>query len=121
MGHKSPMSFGPGFRRWTSPAAVALAAALTMGLPVLALAKAGAEPVVSEAQLKRLLETQGYHNVRLTSLEPETLFPQPQRLQSQSDAVLQREAAHTGWNGTARRDGRTFNVYLSPSGQLIER
>jgi hypothetical protein len=121
MYHKSPMSFGLGCRRSAPRAAVALVAALTMGLPSLALAKASASPVMSEAQLKQSLEAQGYRNVRLTSLEPEVLFPQPQRVEPQSAATLESEAAHTGWNGTADGDGLTFDIYVSPSGQVLAR
>jgi hypothetical protein len=44
MYHNSRMLFSLGCRRWTSHAAVALAAVLTMGLPSLALAAASGAP-----------------------------------------------------------------------------
>jgi hypothetical protein len=121
MYHNSPMSFSVGCRRWTPHAAVALAAVLTMGLPSLALAAANTASTMSEAQLKQRLEAQGYRHIRLTPLVPEAMFPQPQRVEPQDAVTLQSEAAHVGWNGTATREGRTINIYLSRSGQIIAR
>jgi hypothetical protein len=77
--------------------------------------------VISEAQLKQRLEALGYGDIRLTSLEPEAMFPQPQRIEPQDAATLGSEAVHVGWNGTAKREGRTTAIYLSPSGQIIAR
>jgi hypothetical protein len=119
MHRKLPTSFSAGHRRWIGCAAVALSVALTTSLPSLALADV--LPVMSVAQVKQSLEAQGYSNIQLTWSRPELLFPQPQRMQPQNDETLQHQAALVGWNGTANRDGRTFDIYVTRSGQILER
>jgi hypothetical protein len=102
--------------------ATALAGVLTVGLSSLAAAQmSGPSPVMSEAQVTRQLEAEGYSNIKLTPFEPNRADPQPQLNQESSGSSLQGEAAHLGWNGTATKDGRTVNIYVSSSGIVRDR
>jgi hypothetical protein len=101
----------------------ALAAALlTVGLPALTVAQLpGAPAVMSEAQVRQQLKAQGYHNIRLTPIEPNPLDSEPQlQHDGNSPSTLRHEATHVGWNGTASKDGRRVNVYVSRSGVVTE-
>jgi hypothetical protein len=118
----SPNSWTPFRQHLATHARAALTTMLLLGLPSMAIAGGDDHPtVMSEAQIKQILEARGYSGIRLTPLEPNTLNPQPQRGQPQSATLLESETARIGWNGTASKAGRTVNVYLSGSGQVFAR
>jgi len=72
--------------------------------------------VMTEAQLIERLEAEGYTEIWLSTERPTEFTPRPEisaRLNS-DDPVAQSTPALPGWNGTARKDGRTLDVYVDP-------
>jgi hypothetical protein len=74
--------------------------------------------VASYAQLVQQLEAQGYANIKVTPLFPNLFDPRPELIHpdltftSPGDKVAQATPVHWGWNGTAEKNGRTFEVYV---------
>jgi hypothetical protein len=72
--------------------------------------------VMNEAQLIDRLHAEGYTDVWLTTERPTSFTPRPEisaRLDP-DDPVAQSTPVLAGWNGTARKDGRTVDVYVDP-------
>ena len=72
--------------------------------------------VMSEGELIEKLQAEGYTDVWLTTERPTAFTPRPEisaRL-SPDDPVAQSTPVLLGWNGTARKDGRTVDVYVDP-------
>ena len=75
-----------------------------------------APAVMNEAELIDRLHAAGYTDVWLTTERPTSFTPRPEmsaRLDP-DDPVAQSTPVLTGWNGTARKDGRTVDVYVDP-------
>jgi hypothetical protein len=74
--------------------------------------------VASYAQLIRQLQSEGYTDIKVTPLSPNMFDPRPELMHpdltftSAEDAAAQNTAIHSGWNGTAVKDGTTFEVYV---------
>ena len=74
--------------------------------------------VASYAQLVQQLQVQGYANIKVTPLLPNLFDPRPELIHpdltftSPRDKVAQATPIHWGWNGTAEKTGRTFEVYV---------
>jgi hypothetical protein len=83
--------------------------------PMVHLAMSGA---TSDAQLIQQLQRQGYSDIKVTPLSPNIFDPRPELLHtdltysSPDDPKAQDTPIHFGWNGTADRNGRTFEVYV---------
>ena len=72
--------------------------------------------VMNEGQLIDRLHAEGYTEVWLTTERPTSFTPRPEisaRLDP-DDPVAQSTPVLPGWNGTARKDGRTVDVYVDP-------
>ncbi len=67
--------------------------------------------VMSQAQLARQLRSQGYNDIKLSSLYPTPADPNPQTHGTGGNP--QTTPIHTGWNGTAVKDGRRLHVYVA--------
>jgi hypothetical protein len=70
--------------------------------------------VMNEAQLIDRLHAEGYTDVCLTTERPTSFTPRPE-ISAQldpDDPVAQSTLVLPGWNGTARKDGRTVDVYV---------
>jgi hypothetical protein len=71
---------------------------------------------MNEAELIDRLHAAGYTDVWLTTERPTSFTPRPEisaRLDP-DDPVAQSTPVLIGWNGTARKDGRTVDVYVDP-------
>jgi len=71
--------------------------------------------VESEAQLIRQLQSQGYDDIRVTEFYPNDIDRRPELMhafRSADDEDAQLTPVHFGWNGTAAKDGRVFDVYV---------
>ncbi len=83
--------------------------------PMVHLPMAGAS---SYAQLIELLQSQGYGDVKVTPLSPNVFDPRPELMHpdltftSPDNEDAQDTPIHFGWNGTAVKDGKTFEVYV---------
>lgn len=70
------------------------------------------------AQLIRQLQSQDYADIKVTPLSPNRFDPRPELMHpdltfvSADDETAQATPIHFGWNGTAVRDGRRFEVYV---------
>ena len=72
--------------------------------------------VMNAAQLIDQLHADGYTDVWLTTERPTSFTPRPEisaRLDA-DDPVAQTTPVLPGWNGTARKDGRTVDIYVDP-------
>ncbi len=67
--------------------------------------------VTSQTQLAHRLQSQGYSDVKLSSLTPNPAQPKPELYTGRDDPET--TPVHEGWNGTAVKDGRTFDVRVS--------
>jgi hypothetical protein len=67
--------------------------------------------VESQAQLAQQLQTAGYTNILLAANKPNTMYPHPEL--SPSETNVPGTAVRTGWNGTAEKDGKTYDVYVT--------
>jgi hypothetical protein len=93
--------------------APATAAELLTTTPSIHIAAPG---VMNEAQLIDRLHAEGYTDVWLTTERPTSFTPRPEisaRLDA-DDPVAESTPVLPGWNGTARKDGRTVDVYVDP-------
>jgi hypothetical protein len=93
--------------------APAAAAELLTTTPSVHIAAPG---VMNEAQLIERLHAEGFTDVWLTTERPTSFTPRPEisaRLDP-DDPVAQSTPVMPGWNGTARKDGRTVDVYVDP-------
>jgi hypothetical protein len=93
--------------------APAAAAELLTTTPSIHIAAPG---VMNEAQLIDRLHAEGYTDVWLTTERPTSFTPRPEisaRLDA-DDPVAESTPVLPGWNGTARKDGRTVDVYVDP-------
>lgn len=93
--------------------APATAAVLLTTTPSIHIAAPG---VMNEAQLIDRLHAEGYTDVWLTTERPTSFTPRPEisaRLDA-DDPVAESTPVLPGWNGTARKDGRTVDVYVDP-------
>lgn len=92
------------------------AIALLLGLSPLAMAQSPSTHrdvpvtsggVMSEAQVIQRLESEGYSNVKLTPMRPNTLDARPEEQNNSGSSAPsthpQDYPAHIGWNGTATR------------------
>lgn len=72
----------------------------------------------TDATLIRQLQSQGYADIKVTPLSPNLFDPRPELMHpdltftSAEDRGAQDTAIHFGWNGTAVRNGKTFEVYV---------
>lgn len=88
---------------------------LVQRTPTVHLALPGA---TSEAQLIARLQRDGYADIKVTPLSPNIFDPRPElfhvdlTVSSPSDPRAQGTPVHDGWNGTAVKGGRTFEVYV---------
>ncbi len=70
------------------------------------------------AQLIRQLQSQDYADIKVTPLSPNLFDPRPELMHpdlaftSADNEAAQDTPIHFGWNGTAVRDGRRFEVYV---------
>lgn len=70
---------------------------------------------LSQAQLIAGLQAHGYTDIKLSADVADPFNPHPEQAQSVSsprDPKAQITPLHLGWNGTAVKDGRTYDVYL---------
>jgi hypothetical protein len=91
----------------------AMAAEILTTTPSVHVAAPGA---MTDAQLIEKLQAEGYTDIWLTTERPTEFTPRPEisaRL-NPDDPVAQSTPALPGWNGTARKDGRTVDVYVDP-------
>ena len=83
--------------------------------PMMHVPMAGA---ASYAQLIRLLQSQGYADIKVTPLSPNSFDPRPELMHpdltftSAADDAARDTAIHAGWNGTAVKNGRMVEVYV---------
>lgn len=83
--------------------------------PMVHVPMAGAE---SEAQLIRALQSEGYSDIKVTSIEPNIFDPRPELMHpdltysSAADPQAQHTPIHFGWNGTAVKGGEQVEVYV---------
>jgi hypothetical protein len=93
--------------------APAAAAELLRTTPSVHIAAPG---VMNEAQLIDQLHAEGYTDVWLTTERPTSFTPRPDISAplDPDDPVAQSTPVMAGWNGTARKDGRTVDVYVDP-------
>lgn len=101
-------------------ASATVLAALVGVAPAFANTGIGAEPmstvkvavsgVESQAQIATQLQNQGYKQVMFSASLPNGLNPQPQLTNPTKD--LAQTPAHKGWNGTAYKDGKLYDVYV---------
>jgi hypothetical protein len=72
----------------------------------------------SYAQLIRQLQAQGYTDIKVTPLSPNAFDPRPELMHpditftSPDNEEAQDTPIHFGWNGTADKNGTTFEVYV---------
>lgn len=67
--------------------------------------------IESQAQLISQLGSEGYSDIQLSSLTPNMANPQPQYT---SPAIAPGTTpVHTGWNGTAYKNGKRYDVYVN--------
>ncbi len=69
----------------------------------------------SEAQLIEQLQARGFAGIKVTDVSPTFWDARPDYLHgftSATDPAAQAAAVHQGWNGTAMKDGRVYNVYV---------
>ncbi len=72
----------------------------------------------SEAQLIGTLQAQGFADIKVTPLSPNAFDPRPEFMHpdltysSPDDAAARNTPVHAGWNGTAVKHGRSFEVYV---------
>jgi hypothetical protein len=72
----------------------------------------------SEAQLIGTLQAQGFNDIKVTPLSPNAFDPRPELLHpdltysSPDDAAARNTPIHQGWNGTAVKSGRFYEVYV---------
>lgn len=76
--------------------------------PIVQVQVSGAE---SEAQLAAQLQSQGYTDIRLSSVAANPANPHPEL----NPTLVNNPTApvHDGWNGTAVKDGKTIEVYVT--------
>jgi hypothetical protein len=71
---------------------------------------------LSQAQLITGLQNHGYTDVKLSSNLPDPYNPRPQEMRgaaiSPDDPKAKVTPLHIGWNGTAVKEGKTYNVYV---------
>lgn len=66
--------------------------------------------VESQAQLISQLKSEGYKDIQLSDFSPNMDNPQPQC--TSPAKALTTTPVHSGWNGTAYRAGKQYNVYV---------
>lgn len=66
--------------------------------------------IESQAQIASQLVQEGFTDITLSSRVPNMLNPQPQLTNPTKD--LDKTPAHKGWNGTAYKDGKLYDVYV---------
>lgn len=66
--------------------------------------------VESQAQLVKQLQGAGYSDVELSDSLPNIATPQPQLTNPTTDLV--NTPVHKGWNGTAYKNGKLYNIYV---------
>jgi hypothetical protein len=74
----------------------------------------------SDAQLIRQLQSQGYDDIRVTEFYPNDIDRRPELMhgfRSAEDEDAQVTSVHVGWNGTAEKDGRIFDIYVTRASQ----
>lgn len=64
----------------------------------------------SQAALASQLKSEGYDDIQLSAYLPNMDNPQPQFSNPTTD--LAQTPAHQGWNGTAYKNGKLYNVYV---------
>lgn len=64
----------------------------------------------SQALLAEQLKSQGYSDILLSDSVPNISTPQPQYTNPTTD--LANTPVHRGWNGTAYKDGKLYNIYV---------
>ena len=69
-------------------------------------------PVVeSQAQLAAQLQSQGFTKIQLSAFLPNMINPRPDITMPTKD--LASTVVHKGWNGTAYKDGKAYQVYVA--------
>ncbi|MCB5945625.1 hypothetical protein [Acidocella sp. KAb 2-4] len=105
-----------------SAAALAAASLLSLAQPAAAMGFFGPTPSVkvpaagleSQAQLATQLQAEGYSNVTLSAAAPSLADPHPELNPTETSAPAQ-TPVHAGWNGTAVKDGKIVQVYVTRS------
>jgi hypothetical protein len=72
--------------------------------------------IASYAQLITELRSEGYSDIRVTEFYPEKIDPRPELMHpllSADDPDAQATPVHLGWNGTAEKDGRIVDIYVT--------
>ena len=64
----------------------------------------------SQATLAAQLKSEGYDDIQLTAYLPNMSNPQPQFNNPTTD--LAQTPVHQGWNGTAYKNGKLYNIYV---------
>lgn len=64
----------------------------------------------SQAQLASQLKSEGFSDIQLSDYMPNINDPQPQY--TNPTVNLAQTPVHIGWNGTAHRGGKLYNVYV---------
>ncbi|MDR3506164.1 MAG: hypothetical protein P4L52_07955 [Acidocella sp.] len=101
--------------------AVALAAASLLGIAQPAVASGllsmssaimvSLEDVESQAQLAKQLQAEGYSNILLAAITATRMNPHPEL--NPSETNIAGTPVRPGWNGTAVKDGKTYDVYVN--------
>ena len=102
-------------------ASAAFIAAMTAAVPAMAACDQAICPVPtvqvnlnrveSQAQLADQLRQEGYSQIRMSAYEPASTDPRPDLTMPNADPA--QTSVHTGWNGTAVRDGSVMNIYVN--------
>ncbi len=66
---------------------------------------------ISQAQLGEMLRSQGYSQIKLSSVAATPATPHPERVASFTDNPA-KAPVHSGWNGVAVKDGQEVQVYV---------
>lgn len=78
--------------------------------------------LISMDQLKHLLEQQGYTDILLSPVKPNSTNPRPDIQDSGPKAVKSVNPAttpiHEGWNGTAVKDGKRVNIEIDSHSRM---
>lgn len=77
-----------------------------------------AAPCVSQAQLMDALAKDGYTDIKLSEVQPNVGVPHPDVSCRSNPADAATTATHKGWNGTATKGGKVYNIYVDATGKV---
>ncbi len=101
---------------------LAAAIALTLGAPAAFAAEpqqldgsvtVAVSPLTSQGDVARQLGQSGYSDIRLTPVRPTQIDPRPDLEDAGSTVAADQTPVHSGWNGSAVRNGQRVNVLVN--------